>query len=127
MSVAELLFDNLYWGFLAVILLNILQRRHGEQARKKRFATLYIAVALFAVQIYAGFIARQELADLWLIPGIAAAVGALAAFRSHTLPFRFRCAVSGKRLDFNTFLYRDSNTLPEFEEGSEDGEAGDSR
>ena len=115
MSIAELLFDNLYWVFLGMILLNILQRRHGGEARKKRFATLYLAVALFLMQVYSGIIARQELGDLWLIPGVAVVLGALVVFREHTLPFRFRCAVSGKPLDFNTFLYKDSNTLPEFE------------
>lgn len=115
MTLAEALFDNLYWLFLAVLLVNILQRKHSSRAKKKRFAILYLAIAIFLIQFWAGFIMMQELSDFWLLPGIALIVAAVVYFKKYTLPFRFRCQVSGKRLDIETFLYRDSNILNEYE------------
>lgn len=120
MSIAQWLFDNIFWFFLALVLLNFLQRRHGSAAQKKRFATLYLAIAVFLIQLLAGLVAEQGLDQLWLIAGAAVVLGALILFREHTFPFRLTCAVSGERLDFETILYKDSNTLPQYEEQSEE-------
>jgi hypothetical protein len=108
------------------VLLNFMQRKHGERARKKRIATLYLAIAAFAIQIYAGVIIQVGLSDPWLVPGIAVVVGVVAFFHRHTFPFRLRCAVSGERLDFETILYRDSNILPKYDpEEEQDAEDAD--
>ncbi len=47
-------------------------------------------------------------------------VGAIAYFRERAFPFTLHCRVSGKLVDAHTFLYRDSNILPEFDESTED-------
>ena len=38
----------LYWLLLAVLALNLFQRRYQQQAQRKRFATLYLAMLVLA-------------------------------------------------------------------------------
>jgi uncharacterized membrane protein len=118
--------ENVYWAFIAVLFLNLYQRKYRKTGERKRFATLYWAMAFLVFYVVANVIVREGLHDLWLIPAIAVIGGVLAYFRQHTFPFRFRCQRSGKRLDFETMLCRDSNILPEYEEPQqEDQDQGD--
>ncbi len=113
---AAFMFEKFTWVFLALLFVNVLQRRHGRLAEKKRFATLYLAIAVFLLQLWSGFIHMQGFSDIWLIPGTLVVFGIVIYFRQYTFPFRFLCKASGKRLDMKTFLYRDSNILDEYEE-----------
>ena len=110
-----------YWVFLAILILNMTQRKHQKTAQKKRMATLYLAIA--ALVIYAGAeLCRQyALGDGVMVAVILAVVAAVAVLRNHTFPFTLTCQCTGRRLDWNTILYRDDNCLPEpeFAEGGE--------
>ncbi len=107
--VATFLGKNLYYLLLAVLFLNLLQRRHMQTGRKKRFATLYIAVAVLVLMSIALGIMRFRLPDLLLVPA-AAALGILFyVYRDRVLPFRLRCHRCHAKLDYNRVLYHDSN------------------
>jgi len=114
-QIAEFLADQFYWVFLGILLLNVFQRRHHETAVKKRFATLYLGSAAFVIFLMANAVVEYGLPDFALLIGIAAVVALLYGLRRHTFPFTLSCQHSGKRLDMHTILFRDSNTLPEFD------------
>lgn len=124
-QVIAFLADQFYWVFLAILLLNVLQRRHHSKAVKKRFATLYLGAAAFVIFLMANAVVEYGFPNWSLLVGIVAVIGVLYYFRSHTFPFTLRCQRSGKMLDFQTILYRDSNVLPEFDEEERDVEEGE--
>ncbi|NBB91091.1 MAG: hypothetical protein GVY23_07785 [Spirochaetes bacterium] len=109
--------DNFFWIFIGILLVNVLQRRHQETAEKKRFATLYLGIAAFFVYTGAQALIMYELSPYYFVPILALIVGVVYYYREHTFPFRLRCARSGKLLNFETILFRDSNILPEAENG----------
>ena len=109
--------DNFFWIFMAILLVNVLQRRHQKTAEKKRFATLYLGIAAFFVYTGAQALIMYELSPYYFVPILALIVGVVYYYREHTFPFRLRCARSGKLLNFETILFRDSNILPEAENG----------
>jgi hypothetical protein len=121
-QVVAFLADQFYWVFLAILLLNVLQRRHHSKAVKKRFATLYLGAAAFVIFLMANAVVEYGFPNWSLLLGIAVVIGVIYYFRSHTFPFTLRCRRSGKMLDFQTILYRDSNILPEFDEAEQQDE-----
>lgn len=117
--------DNFFWIFMAILLVNVLQRRHQKTAEKKRFATLYLGIAAFFVYTGAQALIMYELSPYYFVPILALIVGVVYYYREHTFPFRLRCARSGKLLNFETILFRDSNILPEAENGDPPSDAQD--
>lgn len=109
--------DNFFWVFIAILLVNLLQRRYQETAEKKRFATLYLGIAAFFVYTSAQALVMYELSPYYFIPIVGLIVGVVYYYREHTFPFRLHCPRSGKLLNLETILFRDSNILPESENG----------
>ncbi|MGM0673961.1 MAG: hypothetical protein ACQETQ_04630 [Spirochaetota bacterium] len=108
--------EEFFWVFLGILLINLLQRRHHDTAEKKRFATLYLGIAMFFVYTSAQFIVMYEQPPYYFIAALAVIIGVLYRYREHTFPFRLRCRRTGKILNFDTILFRDSNILPEAED-----------
>ncbi len=99
----------LYYLLLAILFLNVLQRRHMKTGEKKRLATLYLSVATLVLMGIALGINHFRLPDLLLIPALAA-IGILAwVYRERVLPFRLSCRKCGTRLDFKRLAFHDSN------------------
>ena len=115
-AVAAFVAEHSYWLFLGLLLINLLQRPHLNLARKKRLATLYLAIAALVLFSIANLLVMYGGNDLHLAAGAAIVVGVIVRYRDHVFPFRLRCARSGKLLNWRTILYRDSNILPEFED-----------
>jgi len=109
--------ENFFWVFIGILLVNVLQRRYHETAEKKRFATLYLGIAAFFVYTSAQLLIYYELSPYYFVPIMLLIVGVVYYYREHTFPFRLRCARSGKILNMQTILFRDSNILPESENG----------
>lgn len=109
--------ENFFWVFIAILLVNVLQRRHQATAEKKRFATLYLGIAAFFFYTSAQALVMYELSPYYFVPVAALIVGVVYHYREHTFPFRLHCARSGKLLNLETILFRDSNILPESENG----------
>lgn len=119
----EFVAQYFYWVFLAILILNMTQRKHQRTAQKKRMATLYLAIA--ALVIYAGAeLCRQyAFGDGVMVAVILAVLAAVFILRDRTFPFTLTCQCTGRRLDWNSILYRDDNCLPEpepEEDGAED-------
>ncbi len=107
--VSTFLADNGFWGLVAVLALNLFQRKHGTKARKKRQATLYIAIAVFGLYAYAIMVVQLKLHDLFLLIYLAAAAVVFYRFRKHLLPFRLKCVSCGRSLDAKELVFDDSN------------------
>jgi 8-oxo-dGTP diphosphatase len=98
---------------LAVLVLNMTQRKHLSHGEGKRFATLKIAGVLFIV--YAGFwvMERTNLPDLLAVPVVLIAAIVAFVFRRELFPFRTRCVACGTRLPLSRIVYFDSNRCRE--------------
>lgn len=107
--VATFLAEALYWLFIGLLLLNVVQRKHQKYAEKKRFATLYLALAAFALLLGAQAILTFGGRDFFLIPLAGAVLGTLWYFRERTFPFRATSPVDGRRLTWHEILFRDNN------------------
>jgi len=104
--------SQFYWVFLALLFVNVMQRSYRGAARKKRIATVYLSAAVFLLYVAAHLILMRGGGDMYFVPVAAAVIAALYRYRDHTFPFSLRCRQSGRRLDWNTILFRDSNVLP---------------
>ncbi len=101
--------DTFYWVFIAVLVVNLTQRRHQSKAEKKRFATLYLGLAVFVFFILAQLIVRFGGSDWMLIPSVLLIVATVYVLREHTFPFRLYSPVDGRRLTFQEILYDDNH------------------
>ena len=108
-AIAAWLTEKFYWLFLAILVLNLTQRRHQKRAEKKRFATLYLAVAALLFYAFVHSIVRFGGRDWMLLPGALATVAILYVLREHTFPFRLRSPVDGRRLTMQEILYDDNH------------------
>lgn len=106
---AAFLAEALYWVFIGLLLLNVVQRKHQKYAEKKRFATLYLALAAFALLLGAQAILTFGGRDLFLIPLAGAVLGTLWYFRERTFPFRVISPVDGRRLTWHEILFQDNH------------------
>jgi 8-oxo-dGTP diphosphatase len=100
---------NLFYLLLAVLALNLFQRRYQKTSQRKRFATLYLAMLVLAWMVLVIVVVAFGWPDWLLIPFTLALAGIGAAFHQHTFPFRFRCARCGKQLEARRILFFDSN------------------
>ncbi len=120
--ISQFVADNFYWLFLGILVLNLTQRKHQKTAQKKRLATLYLAVAALVLYSAGQLVLNYEVGDIYLLLVLVIVVGVIMRFRDRVFPFTLRCVQSGKRLDMHSILYRDSNTLPEFDEPEPESE-----
>lgn len=93
----------------AVLVFNMIQRRHLSHGEGKRFATLGFAGILLIITSGLFVINKLELPQFTVLPLLF--LGALAAFlfRKRLFKFRFRCVECGNRLILTRTLYRDDN------------------
>jgi len=99
--------DALYWVFIGIFVVNLTQRRYQEAARRKRFATLYLGIAGFALFLVAQTIEVIPGRDWMLVPGFGAVFGIVYYYRQHTWPFIIRCPGEKKLLTWHKILYED--------------------
>jgi hypothetical protein len=114
--------EHFFWVFLGILFLNLLQKRHQGRAERKRFATLYLGIAVFGIYVAGLSIVELNLPDLWLIPAVAIIVGVLYRYREHTFPFTLYCRETGQRLTWEEILYDDSNLSAEARKRHEEPE-----
>lgn len=105
--IASWLGRGLYWVFLGIMVLNLTQRKYQERVHRKRFATLFIGLMVFALYIGAKSIEVYSGRDWMLLPVIAAMFAIGYRFQDRVWPFRFRCPDTGRRLEMNEILYDD--------------------
>jgi 8-oxo-dGTP diphosphatase len=102
--------ENILYLLLAVLLLNMFQRRYQEHARAKRFATLYVAILILALMVGTVLIVYFELPDVLFLPLLAVTVLIGYRYRAKVFPFRLTCRSCGEKLSGKRMLFYDSNT-----------------
>jgi hypothetical protein len=109
-SIALFISKNIFYLLIAVLALNMFQRRYQKHAQKKRLATLYLGIFVLAFMIGTILIVYFTLPDILIVP--LAAILVLFAYlkRRHVFPFRLYCLKCGERLSMKRILYFDSNT-----------------
>ena len=100
---------NLFYFLLAVLALNLFQRRYQKDCEKKRFATLYLAMLVLSWMILVIVVVALRWSDWLLIPFTLALAAIGVIFRRHTFPFRLRCGRCGQSLEGKRILFYDSN------------------
>ena len=100
---------NLFYLLLAVLALNLFQRRYQKLSERKRFATLYLAMLVLSWMILVIVVVALHWPEWLLIPFTLALAVVGAIFRRHTFPFRFRCVRCGQSLEAKRVLFFDSN------------------
>lgn len=122
LTIATWVADTFYWVFIAILVVNLTQRRHQSKAEKKRFATLYLGLAVFVFFILAQMIVRFGGRDWMVIPSAVFILATVYILREHTFPFRLRSPVDGRRLTLQEILYDDDHgdTPPDAAEHAED-------
>ncbi len=99
--------DRVYWVFLGMMLLNIIQRRHQAKVRKKRMATLLIGVSLFVLLAAAQTINHFGGSDALFFVVLAGYTAVLYTYRKQMLPFRIKSSVDGRWLTVQEILFDD--------------------
>jgi 8-oxo-dGTP diphosphatase len=100
------------WPLIVVLVPNLLFRKYGKAASRKRMASLYHAIAVFLITTTAGFIVARELTDKYLLAGTALVIVLMVVFRKRVFPYRLTCAGCSKRLDSKTIYFLDDNLCP---------------
>jgi len=122
--------ERLYWVFIGLMILNMLQRKHHERAPKKRLATLYLGLGMFFLFLVAHSINHFGGRDLFFYLGIAAFVAVVFAYRTVVFPFRFKSRVDGRWLRFDEIFFDDAHgegeTIREESISGDDSEEDDS-
>jgi 8-oxo-dGTP diphosphatase len=99
----------LFYLLLAVLALNLFQRRYQKYSEKKRYATLYLAMLVLTWMVLIIVMAFFRLPDLLLVPFTAALVTVAILFRRRIFPFRLRCVQCRQPLSSKRLLFFDSN------------------
>ncbi len=97
------------WPLIVLLVPNLMFRRYGQSAGKKRMSSLFQAIAVFLITTMAAFIVERELSDKYLFIGIAAVAVLLYVFRERVFPYRLSCIECDARLDFKTIYFMDDN------------------
>jgi multisubunit Na+/H+ antiporter MnhG subunit len=108
-SIILFLQKYLFYLLLAVLALNLFQRRYQKYSAKKRFATLYLSMLVLAWMILIIIMVFFHLPDLLLIPFTAALAAVGIVFRRQVFPFRLRCVQCRQPLSSKRMLFFDSN------------------
>jgi uncharacterized membrane protein len=102
--------EKILYLLLAVLVLNMLQRRYQQYVQKKRFATLYIGILILVLMVGTILIVYFNLPDILFIPLLALLILVGYRYRKQVFPFRLNCQSCGQRLSGKRILFFDSNT-----------------
>ncbi len=103
--------ENFFWAFLAILVLNVLQKRHQPRAGRKRFATLYIAIGALVFMVAGQTIVTFGGNDLMLLASLCIIIAVMVHFRSHTFPFSLYSQRDGRKLTWQEILYLDEELI----------------
>ena len=109
-SITLFLAKNIFYLLLAVMALNMFQRRHQQHVQKKRMATLYLGILILVFMVGTFLIVNFNLPDVLIFPLAAAVILLGYVKREHVLPFRLNCRQCGQRMSSKRILFFDANT-----------------
>ncbi|MDT8297099.1 MAG: hypothetical protein RQ801_02265 [Spirochaetaceae bacterium] len=97
------------WPLVVVLVPNLMFRKYGQAAGKKRMASLLQAIAVFVITTAAAFVVERELTDIYLFGAVAVVAVVLFLYRGKVFPYRLTCAECETKLDFRTIYFMDDN------------------
>lgn len=105
--------SNFGFFLIAILVINLYQRRYGEKGLTKRMATLLISFLFLGFYAFIIFLKRMELSVhlMWLYLG--AALFLMIWKRRSFFPFRRKCPVCQKGVNWETMFFLDHNTHEE--------------
>ena len=96
-TVSTFLADLDIWPLVVMLLpYFFLFRKHGNEVRRKRLASLYHAIIVFLVTACAGAVVAFGLTDAFLLVVVLVLSVASWVFRSHVFPYRLSCPGCGR-------------------------------
>ncbi len=101
--------ERIYWIFLGLMFLNVLQRKYQKQASRKRMATLRLGIALFFLFVVAQSINHFGGTDVLFYLALVAFVAVVYAYRESMVPFRLKSAVDRRWLNFHEIFFDDEH------------------
>ena len=99
----------MYWVIIAVLTLNLLQRKYQNRSRHKRSATLITATLILLLDVLFILILQFQLPQWLGIPAIIIPLTIGYILRSRIVIFKFKCSECGKKLSLKEILYYDDN------------------
>jgi hypothetical protein len=114
-TVTTFVAERALYLLLAVLVLNMLQRRYQKTAQSKRLATLYISILILALMVGTVLIVTFDLPDVLFLPLLAVLILIGYRFRNKVFPFRLNCRSCGERLSGKRILFYDTNTCEKCE------------
>lgn len=112
-SISQFISDYLWIIFVILLIINLFQRRFGEEGHRKRLASLLMAASLILIYGAAQVIVVRRLNDLLLIPVVLAAAAILYRFRKTIFPYKKECPACGGKAGLKGIFFRDSNLCDE--------------
>jgi hypothetical protein len=109
-SITLFLSKNIFYLLLAVLALNMFQRRYHQYAQKKRMATLYLGILILVFMVGTILIVNFKLPEALILPLAAVVILLGYVKREHVLPFRLNCRQCGRRMSSKRILFFDANT-----------------
>lgn len=97
------------WPLVVVLVPNLMFRKYGQGASKKRMSSLFQAIAVFLITTVAAFVVERQLSDKYLLAGIAVVIVVLVIFREKVFPYRLTCVECDDKLDLKTIYFMDDN------------------
>ncbi|RKX81394.1 MAG: hypothetical protein DRP60_00765 [Spirochaetes bacterium] len=97
------------WPLVIVLVPNLLFRKYGQSAGKKRMSSLFQAIAVFLITTVAAFIVEKELSDKYLFLAVGVVALVLYLLRARVFPYKLKCVECDATLDFKTIYFMDDN------------------
>ncbi len=107
--ILEKIADNYLWFLVAILMVNLYQRKAAPRSYRKRSATLIIAVLAMVWQILIVVIISRGLPHWLAIPALALVVAIGIPLRKRILLFRTTCVRCSAKLPATAIINHDDN------------------
>ncbi|MCK5737088.1 MAG: hypothetical protein KAH21_11445 [Spirochaetaceae bacterium] len=97
------------WPLVIVLVPNLLFRKYGQSAGKKRMSSLFQAIAVFVITTAAAFIVEKQFSDKYLFLAVVLVAVVLYLFRDRVFPYKLKCAECDAKLELKTIYFMDDN------------------
>lgn len=108
--VLETIANNYLWFLVAILALNLSQRRYAPRSTKKRMATLIIACFAMLFQIFIVIILSRGWPQWLAFCALAVTLAAMIPLRKRIFLFKRRCVVCDAKLSATAIINYDDNT-----------------
>jgi 8-oxo-dGTP diphosphatase len=107
--ILETIADNYLWFLVAILVVNLYQRKFAPRSYRKRSATLIIASYAMLWQIFIVIILSRGWPHWLAVPALALTVLAAVPFRQRILVFKTHCVSCGAQLPLTATINYDDN------------------